>query len=102
MMRRREVLKGALAYSLAAVSAEPRAEELGTGESLVRARNAEEAVRLAGEKAVEASAQGTFAVGGLIVENKTGRILVSMHNNVLKPTAQTTFFRPFDPTAHGE
>lgn len=49
-----------------------------------------------------AAAQGTFAVGGCIVENSTGRIIHAMHNNVLKPLYGGGEVFTYDPTAHGE
>ncbi|MDF0732560.1 nucleoside deaminase [Pseudomonas entomophila] len=68
-------------------------------------QNAQQAVELVANQAIEASLQGTFAVGGCIVENATGKVLAAMHNNVLMPypysTAQPPFL-PHDPTAHGE
>lgn len=47
--------------------------------------------------------QRTFAVGGVMVENSTGRVITAMHNNVIrslpqKPNESFTW----DPTAHGE
>lgn len=68
-------------------------------------RNAQEAVEQVADQAILAAQQGTFAVGGCIIENATGKVLVSMHNNVLQPypgsNAQPPFL-PHDPTAHGE
>lgn len=49
-----------------------------------------------------AASQGTFAVGGCIVENSTGRIIHAMHNSVLKPLQCTDDVFTYDPTAHGE
>lgn len=65
--------------------------------------NADEVSSVVLDQAIHAAAQGTFAVGGCIVENATGRIVKTMHNNVLKPLTGTTK-EPFisDPTAHGE
>ena len=53
-------------------------------------------------QAMKAAAQGTFAVGGCIVDNNSGRIIQAMHNNVLKPLDNTTKVFTYDPTAHGE
>lgn len=68
--------------------------------------SAEEAAQRALAMAREAAKQGTFGVGGLMVENSTGRVLQEMHNNVLKPLAGGTGtpgkMATFDPTAHGE
>ncbi|MEN5237721.1 MULTISPECIES: cytidine/deoxycytidylate deaminase family protein [Pseudomonas] len=69
------------------------------------AQNAQQAVELVANQAILASQQGTFAVGGCIIENATGNVLAALHNNVLMPypgsTAQPPFL-PHDPTAHGE
>lgn len=68
-------------------------------------RNAQQAVELVADQSILADLQKTFAVGGCIVENATGKVLARMHNNVLQPypdsTAQPPFL-PHDPTAHGE
>lgn len=69
--------------------------------------NAEEAAELVLSMAQQANTQGTFGVGGAIIENATGKVIHALHNNVLVPLdagtgplAGTAF--PFDPTAHGE
>ncbi len=49
-----------------------------------------------------AADQGTFAVGGCIVENSSGRVLQAMANNVLKPLSTTGAVFTYDPTGHGE
>jgi len=65
--------------------------------------NADAAVRVAADQAILASQQGTFAVGGAIINNETGAVICALHNNVLKPVSSgTTYFMPYDPTAHGE
>jgi tRNA(Arg) A34 adenosine deaminase TadA len=68
-------------------------------------RNAQQAVETVADQAILAAQQKTFAVGGCIIENATGKVLQAMHNNVLMPypnsTAQPPFL-PHDPTAHGE
>lgn len=70
-------------------------------------RNAEEAAALALAMAEEANRQGTFGVGGLIIDNATGRVIKTMHNRVLQPLgaglgklSNTPYTS--DPTAHGE
>jgi tRNA(Arg) A34 adenosine deaminase TadA len=64
--------------------------------------NAEQVARLAATQAIIAHLQGTFGVGGILVHNETREVVCVVHNNVLKPAADNTFFLPFDPTAHGE
>jgi len=67
--------------------------------------NAQQAVALAASQALLASQQATFAVGGCIIENATGKVLVALHNRVLEtaPGSQAyPAFRLRDPTAHGE
>ncbi|MNG96008.1 tRNA-specific adenosine deaminase [compost metagenome] len=68
-------------------------------------QNAQQAVELVANEAILANQQGTFAVGGCIIDNATGAVLAALHNNVLMPypgsTAQPPFL-PHDPTAHGE
>ncbi len=63
--------------------------------------NADQAAAQVLDMAMHAADQKTFAVGGLIVNNKTGEILNKMHNNVLKPLSNGHAFT-WDPTAHGE
>jgi cytosine deaminase len=55
----------------------------------------EMAAALAAEQVLQAFDQGTFSVGGVLLDNK-GKLIHALHNNVVK--AKTTF----DPTAHGE
>lgn len=64
--------------------------------------DADEAASVVLSQAMNAAAQGSFAVGGCIIENATGRMIISMHNNVLKPLNGTDKAFTFDPTAHGE
>jgi cytosine deaminase len=66
--------------------------------------NAQQAVELVANQALFASLQETFAVGGAIIENKTGNVVMEMHNNVLKPPnpGSGEGFSLYDPTAHGE
>ncbi|MEN5036437.1 nucleoside deaminase [Pseudomonas sp. TWI929] len=67
--------------------------------------NAQQAVALAASQALLASQQATFAVGGCIIENATGKVLIALHNRVLEavPGSQAQpAFRLRDPTAHGE
>ncbi len=47
--------------------------------------------------------QRTFAVGGVLVETATGRVITAMHNNVIRslPQSPDSSFT-WDPTAHGE
>lgn len=65
--------------------------------------SAQEAVDAVADQAILAALQQTFAVGGAIINNATGEVIVAMHNNVLMPfLGNTTYFLPHDPTAHGE
>lgn len=64
--------------------------------------NANEASSVVLDQAIRAAAQGTFAVGGCIIENATGRVVMAMHNNVLKPLTGINEVFTWDPTAHGE
>lgn len=68
----------------------------------VTAANAEEAVRVAAGKSIEASLQKTFAVGGILLENRTGKVFCALHNNVLEDYEGSRVFLLHDPTAHGE
>jgi cytosine deaminase len=53
------------------------------------------AVAIAAAEAIAAKTQGTFGVGGLMLD-QYGNVLQSLHNNVIKEGLI------FDPTAHGE
>jgi cytosine deaminase len=53
------------------------------------------AVAIAAAEAIAAKTQGTFGVGGLMLDQH-GNVLQSLHNNVIKDGLI------FDPTAHGE
>jgi cytosine deaminase len=53
------------------------------------------AVAIAAAEAIAARTQGTFGVGGLMLDQH-GNVLQSLHNNVIKDGLI------FDPTAHGE
>ena len=64
--------------------------------------NADEAASIVLNEAMQAAAESTFAVGGAIVENATGRVIHKMHNRVLKKLASTSKAFTYDPTAHGE
>ncbi len=64
--------------------------------------SADEAASIVLSQAMQAAAQGTFAVGGCIVDNSSGRIIHAMHNNVLKTLDTTKKVFTLDPTAHGE
>ena len=67
-----------------------------------KAANAEQAVRIAAGKSIEASLQNTFAVGGVLVDNRRGTVLCALHNNVLESYENSKLFLLHDPTAHGE
>ena len=69
---------------------------------LVTVKSADEVASLVLDEVLKASNQGTFAVGGMLFNNKTGEVLVEMHNNVLKPFSDDTGILTWDPTAHGE
>lgn len=64
--------------------------------------NADAAVGVAADQSILAAMQTTFAVGGAIIDNATGNVIMAMHNNVLQPCNGSTLFLPHDPTAHGE
>ena len=69
--------------------------------------NADEAASLVLSMAQEADSQGTFGVGGAIIENDTGRVIMAMHNKVLQPLGNglgqlSNKIYISDPTAHGE
>ncbi|MET3134728.1 tRNA(Arg) A34 adenosine deaminase TadA [Oxalobacteraceae bacterium GrIS 1.11] len=53
------------------------------------------AVAIAAAQAMQAKTQGTFGVGGVLLDQR-GNVLHSMHNNVVRNGLI------FDPTAHGE
>ena len=67
-----------------------------------KAANAEQAVRIAAGKSIEASLQNTFAVGGVLIDNRSGTALCALHNNVLEDFENSKLFLLHDPTAHGE
>ena len=71
-----------------------------TSESVVS--NADDAASIVLDQAMWAAEQGKFPVGGCIIENATGRVVQAMHNNVLKPLADSDKTFTYDPTAHGE
>ncbi len=60
---------------------------------------AEKCARIAVEEAEKAAAKGTFGVGGLLIENSTGRVLKKMQNRVIAAGSTTIVA---DPTAHVE
>ena len=53
------------------------------------------AVTIAASEALAAKSQGTFGVGGILLD-QSGNLLASLHNNVIRHGLT------FDPTAHGE
>jgi tRNA(Arg) A34 adenosine deaminase TadA len=67
-----------------------------------KAANAEQAVQIAAAKAIEASLQNTFAVGGILLDNRSGEVFCALHNNVLEAFGDSKLFLLHDPTAHGE
>jgi tRNA(Arg) A34 adenosine deaminase TadA len=67
-----------------------------------KAANAEQAVQIAAGKSIEASLQNTFAVGGVLVDNRSGTVVCALHNNVLEAFENRKLFLLHDPTAHGE
>lgn len=71
-------------------------------ETNINIQNADQAAQSVLHQAIWAAAQGTFPVGGMIVDNKTGNIIQAMHNNVLKPLSGSGQMFTYDPTAHGE
>jgi len=66
-----------------------------------RLNDVNDAASIALEQATAAANQTTFAVGGLLVDNRTGEVIYAIHNNVIKLLSNNTPFT-FDPTAHGE
>ncbi|MGZ3183132.1 MAG: nucleoside deaminase [Telluria sp.] len=60
-----------------------------------KAIDVQAAAALAASEAVAAKAQGTFGVGGVLLDGE-GHVLKAMHNNVVRDGLV------FDPTAHGE
>lgn len=69
---------------------------------MVKVGSADEAASMVLDGALKASNQGTFAVGAILFHNKTGEVLIEMHNDVLKPTSNGAGLLTWDPTAHGE
>ncbi len=67
-----------------------------------KAANAEQAVQIAAGKSIEASLQNTFAVGGILIDNRSGTVFCALHNNVLEAFENRKLFLLHDPTAHGE
>ena len=65
-------------------------------------KTATEAAQTVLDQAMHASAQRTFAVGGCIVNNKTGEVVHALPNNVLRPLPGDGKLFTYDPTAHGE
>jgi tRNA(Arg) A34 adenosine deaminase TadA len=69
--------------------------------------NAEEAAAIALAMASLASSDGTYGVGGVIIENSTGKVIKAMQNRVVQPLgsnigAMSNRAYTNDPTAHGE
>jgi cytosine deaminase len=60
-----------------------------------KAIDVQTAVAIAASEAIAAKTQGTFGVGGLMLDAR-GTVLKSLHNNVIKHGLI------YDPTAHGE
>jgi tRNA(Arg) A34 adenosine deaminase TadA len=69
--------------------------------------SAEEASALVLSMARLAAAQGTFGVGGAIIDNRNGKVVKALHNKVIQPLGgglgsfSNTGYTS-DPTAHGE
>jgi tRNA(Arg) A34 adenosine deaminase TadA len=63
--------------------------------------SAQEAAKKVLEQVKLAAQQGTFAVGGLLVNNETGEIIHTEHNRVIDRLKSGQAF-PLDPTNHGE
>lgn len=63
--------------------------------------NADKAVTSVLSEVLQAFDKGTFAVGGCLVQNDTGELIISKHNNVIKKITDQSYFI-YDPTAHGE
>jgi len=75
--------------------------------SLQYVKNSEEAATLVLTMAKMASDSGTFGVGGAIIENATGKVIKTMHNQVMRRLGQNLgplSGKPYtsDPTGHGE
>ena len=52
-------------------------------------------------EAMQACNEGTFPVGGAIIDNQTGEVIYKMHNKVVQQLKNGNYFTK-DPTAHGE
>ena len=63
--------------------------------------SAQQAAELVLEQVIKASRQGTFAVGGILIENKTGKVIHTAHNRVVSQLRSGDAF-PLNPTNHGE
>ena len=77
------------------------------GNSTQYVSNAEEAAAIALTMASSASSDGTYGVGGVIIENATGKIIKAMQNRVVQPLGKdigsmSNHAYTNDPTAHGE
>jgi cytosine deaminase len=77
------------------------------GNSTEYVSNAEQAAAIALAMARLASSDGTYGVGGVIIENATGKVIKAMQNRVVQPLASnigSMSNRAYtnDPTAHGE
>lgn len=66
-----------------------------------RLREINEVASIILKEAILAESQDTFAVGGALINNTTGEVIHSLHNNVIKHLDSGRPFI-FDPTAHGE
>ena len=90
---------------LVACSTTSNSKSATTGSALVK--NAEAAGVVVLTQARQALAEGSFGVGGAIINNATGQIVHEWHNTVIQPLPNgqtglsgTSFL--FDPTNHGE
>lgn len=108
------VMLGAATLAIPGCSAPSRSSSLGTPPTPylddpseppypTQVADAQEAAAIALAMVKNAMAQYTFAVGGVIVETSTGRVIKAMHNNVIRelPQENGSAFT-WDQTAHGE
>ena len=100
---RRSFLAGSAAAAVTMALGACSSTERAIGPTLT---SAEEAARLALDMARQADDAGTFGVGGLLIENSTGRVVKQMPNRVMRRLDAAgpngNVLMTHDPTAHGE
>jgi tRNA(Arg) A34 adenosine deaminase TadA len=109
MTSRRQVLSGLLGVGAASAlvgcgSSDPSAS-VPSPKSTSSASDAQEATELALWMAGQAARDGSYGIGGALMETATGRVLQTMPNRVfaqLAPGQEDSPVFVWDPTAHGE